>query len=330
MKRAASAVLDSFDVNAVIPTLVLGFFTLMGLLLPTQLAGMQWPILLFSMLCLGFPHGACDVLALRNATSNSGSGATAALITRFCWLYLALGVATFAIWLLSPVLGLISFLALTVWHWGEGDTWNVFPQGQVRSVAAIGRGLVVLSAPLVLQFEASRDVLHGFTALGNQKNALDGLWGSAPLFLGLGLVLQFAGGALQWRGTQKPEQRSLVWWIVGETALILGFWSAVPPLVGVAVYLCGVHALRHLLRLEAARSRFAPPYRSLLVALGQWHGGALGATIGALVLLAPLLLFWPQLFRGAPDVSVGYFLLIAALTTPHAATVGFLVGRRQL
>jgi len=310
------------DLALVLPALVLGIFALMGALFPQGLAAVQWPILTLSALCLGFPHGACDVLAFKRA----GMGGK---LAPFCAFYLALAGATFSLWVMSPGLGLLAFLALTVWHWGEGDAWTVFGSGRAKIAASVGRGLLILSAPLVLQPRASIAALSGFTALGSPTVSLDALGKAAPAFLMLGAALQSGAALWEWRRENPSSRNNLLWWASGETLLLLAFWAVVPPLVGVAIYLCGVHALRHLFRLE--RGEVGSGSRGFSFArLAIWHRGALGATLGGLLLLLPMLWLWPHLFRGEANVSVGYFVLIAALTTPHAATVGFLTGRRQL
>jgi len=312
---------ETRDSALVWPALVLGFFALVGALFPRGLLAMEWPILTFSALCLGFPHGACDIVAFKRAE-------TSGKLAPFCAFYLALAGATFSLWVVSPGLGLVAFLALTVWHWGEGDAWTVFGSGRAKTLASIGRGLLILSAPLVLQPRAASAALAGFVALGSPAVSLDALCKVAPAFLMLGLALQ--SGAAWWKGRgRNPSSRgNLAWWASGETLLILAFWAVVPPLAGVAIYLCGVHALRHLFRLE--RGNVGSSSRGFSLArLANWHRGAWGATLGGLLLLPPMLWLWPHLFRGGANVSVGYFVLIAALTTPHAATVGFLTGHRQ-
>jgi len=312
----------TWDLALALPALVLGIFTLMGAMFPHALAAMQWPILTFSALCLGVPHGACDVLAFKRA----GMGGK---LTPFCAFYLALASATFSLWVMSPGLGLLAFLALTVWHWGEGDAWVVFGGGRAKTLASIGRGLMILSAPLVLQPHAASAALAGFVALGSPAVSLDALCQVAPAFLMMGVALQTGAVWWQWRRENPSARGHLFWWASGETLLLLAFWAVVPPLVGVAIYLCGVHALRHLIRLEGGSVGSLSRGFSL-ARLTNWHRGALGATVGGLLLLLPMLWLWPHLFRGGVNVSVGYFVLIAALTTPHAATVGFLTGRRQL
>lgn len=296
----------------IVPWSILIAATLFSLLFPQVAPRLALPALGVSALLFGMPHGACDVAAWRGARRWNA---------RIGLFYGLAALATFGLWRLSAPLGLCAFLALTLWHWGEGDAWFAFSRPRARVWAALGRGAILMAAPLAFQSRASLEVLQPLWSLGKEAQ-------SAPLFLSsLAPIVVGAGGLATLWALHLESRNSALWMI--ETLLILAFWACVPPLLGVALYLSGVHAARHLMRLETRGGR-EKTTRSWLQIAARWHREGAFASLLALLILPVALKFWPHLAASAGGWGAAYLVLIAALTTPHALTVAWLARHQQL
>jgi len=77
-----------------------------------------WLPFALSVVLLGLPHGAVDHLAaLRLARQRLRAGPLLAVLTA----YLAVGLAYYAVWVAAPLAAFALFIALTWFHWGQGD-----------------------------------------------------------------------------------------------------------------------------------------------------------------------------------------------------------------
>lgn len=286
-------------------------------------------LLLLSGLCFGMPHGAGDWLLMRARSRNT------AQLARLTLLYLLLALAVAALWWVSAAAALWFFLALTAWHWGSGDAhWLSERASSKRPDApwllfAIGRGALVMAAPLAFHARQSAAVLTEFSQLTTRGGApfpVARALSIAPYALGFALTLS----ALAWflrRQTDVNERASDGALIVGETALLLLLFCATPPLFAVTVYFAGVHAWRHILRIEALQN--APLDGALPIARAVVRFHLQVAPVTALVLLglAPLIWLWPRILTDALALGTTYLILISALTLPHALAIIWLDWR---
>lgn len=310
-----------------------------GLSLPFAVAEKAGMLLLaVSLLFCGLPHGAGDLWALRLAAPRALWSAR-----RRGWLmaaYLAASSITLLLWWCEPMLSLAVFLVLTAWHFGSADALLLtggVARGGVWWVQAVGRGALVVCAPLAFhQYESAR-LLEPFAL--QDANAQAELirflleWGPAFAAAAIGLqVLAAAPGILARPAGHVTGDRWRAVAALGETCLIaLLFWSA-PPLLAFACYWIGVHAWRHVLRIEAlqwgaAPGTAAPPVWRLVL---DYHERTLGMTLLAVAGLAVVFLIWPPLATGANGWITAYFLLLSALTVPHALVIAYLDRRTRL
>ena len=288
------------------------------------------PLLIAGGLAFGMPHGAGDWLLMR-ARSRSQ-----AQLARWTLLYLALAVAVGALWFWSAPWALGFFLALTAWHWGSGDAhWLDDAQRDGRRGArpdapwllfAVGRGLLVMAAPLALRAPQSAQFLRAIAQLTARNGAplpIEGALQVAPLALQLALFCS----ALAWLWLELRARdcaldcgrarraRALVG--AESAGLLLLFWAA-PPLFAVALYFAAVHAWRHILRVQQLRAVPLCGARQIARGVARFHWSVAPITALALAGMAPLLWLWPQIAGNARALSAAYLVLISALTLPHA------------
>ena len=287
--------------------------------------------MLASGVLLGMPHGACDLWALRhlrNSRGLAGRHLGRLELARVVGIYLALAFATLGVWAWNSSAALAGFIAVTVWHFGNGDAWIWADKPGARATLGIGRGLLVMCAPLALQPAPTRELLGRFAALSGDIQSISWLWTIAPILLAGGVLLQLGGQIRQ--GRSARAKWSLLWI---ESALLLALFALTPPLLAVSCYFMGVHALRHLLRLEAhSAPDAAANVRLPLLWRAAWkhHRHSLFLSLATFVGAVPIALLWPQLNRDAVQLSVGYLVLVSAVTTPHAALIFWLERRGRV
>jgi Brp/Blh family beta-carotene 15,15'-monooxygenase len=289
--------------------------------------------LVASVVVLGLPHGAADIVALPRAVAGRVTARWAGVVVA---LYLALGVAYAALWFLAPVPAAVGFVMLTWLHWGQGDLYPLVAvfdadhlEARARQALTVAvRGGLPMLVPLLAFPERYRTVLAAFVApFGGALPA----WPFDPA-IRAALAVGFAGltfVTLAW-GFAAASNRDA--WAVdaGETGLLWTFFLTVPPVLAVGVYFCLWHSLRHVVRVLALedRSLAALAGGRLRPGLTRFAVEAALPTAGALALAAGLWLLAPSpepTLRGAVAV---YLVVVAVLTLPHVVVVSWL-DRRQ-
>ncbi|QWS33163.1 Brp/Blh family beta-carotene 15,15'-dioxygenase [Curtobacterium aetherium] len=269
-----------------------------------------------SVLVFGLPHGALDHLVparLRPGTS------TARSIAVVVALYLVVGSATAALWTAASLLGFTVFIAITWFHWGQGDLFvdRLLVDGATgRAGAALtvaARGALPMLVPFVAQPAAAMTVVTGTaSALASAPVRAPALPDGVRIATGAVVVVLVVLHLAAVRRSGRPPWRQVV-----EDGVLVLFFTVVPPVLAVGLYFTLWHAVRHILRLELTdRTAAVQLHRGYLLApflrfVRQAWPITLIA-VGMLVVLAVLL-------RRA-DLGV-YLVLIAALTTPHTVVV---------
>jgi len=174
-------------------------------------------------------------------------------------LYLSLGSFYLALWFAAPVAAFVLFIALTWFHWGQGDLYALvaFVSGEAgyptdrtrRAWTLLVRGGLPMLVPLLAFPEAYHAVAEITVGLFVPGDA-DGLsWAFGPSFrllVGAAFAL-FALGVLGSNYASAKKRGALGVWRVdaAETALLALYFSLVPPMLAVGLYFCLWHAPRH-------------------------------------------------------------------------------------
>ncbi|WP_436928683.1 Brp/Blh family beta-carotene 15,15'-dioxygenase [Halosimplex halobium] len=285
--------------------------------------------LVASIVAFGLPHGAVDWAALPRA-------ATGRLTPR--WLavvgvvYLVAGGAYAVAWFLAPLAAAVAFLALTWFHWGQGE---LHPLREVldadhldarwrRALTLAVRGALPMGVPLVAFPDRYRAVLGSFVApFGGSVPAwpftTDARFALGTALAALTLVTLAAG--YRAAADRRP-------WAVdaGETGLLWAYFLVVPPVFAVGLYFCCWHAPRHVARVLALDDRAVDALERgrLAPALGRFAREAALPTLVALVGCGAL--WWAA---PAPEPTLAgatgvYLVAIAVLTLPHVVVVTWL------
>ena len=267
------------------------------------------PAVLVAGLLLGLPHGAVDHLV-----PGFRLGWRLRVLAGFAAGYAALAAAGWLAFRAAPGAALLAFVAVSVWHFGSGETaFADLRAGRPvrrRVPAAVVVGALVLLVPLVRGAEATAAVVAAVVP------GSDGRLPSGLAAVVLGVVLP-ATAVLA--GTLLGARR---WLDAAELGVLTALVLVVPPLAAFGVWFGCWHAVRHVARVGAED----PGNRADLVAgrLGRpLRRFAVQAALPTAAVLVVLALLWSTAggWRAfvAADVPV-----LAALTLPHVLVVGWL------
>ena len=274
---------------------------------------------LVSIVVFGLPHGAVDHLVparLRDERPDLRS------VGRVVVAYTVLVVAYAAVWFVLPAFGFAFFIALTLYHWGQGDLHAslAFLRTNVdsrvgRAATLLARGSLPMLAPLVFfpgEYEEVADVVIG---VFDPRGASSVAFAFEPPFGVAVLAFLFAACAATVYFSRSAFE-------AGELLLLGVYFATVPPVLAIGFYFCFWHSTRHIARLVAL-----DPVASEHVESGEATGAfvrfvrdATPLTVGALVVFGGL---W---YAASPPLTLEgffavYLVLLAALTLPHAGVV---------
>ena len=259
----------------------------------------QAAVLLAGVTLVGMPHGAFDhLVAARVLRPRLGTGWWAPFLAG----YVALAGLVWIGWIFVPALTLVAFLALSVLHFGLGDT-----EGDRAGIAGvIARGAMPILLPAVSHPAA---VAPMFAALASSDTAT--LLPDAPRSPLADRAMGLAGRCL---GREPPPHGS--GW---KAAATCAAFALLPPLLAFALYFCVCHSLRHLLRLGAMLNpddgRAA--WFGVLRTGGTCRAPLRGPASAALAT------------QGMETTMVPLFRILAALTLPHMAVTLWLENRAE-
>ena len=252
------------------------------------------------ILLLGVPHGALDVVFMRQLT-NVRSAAGWSL---FAVGYLSAAASVVVLWWLAPGLFLAAFLLISVFHF-SGD-----PEGDAAAWFRMLYGGAVIFCPLALH---AAEVSQLFASLAGEPAAESIVaalqWAAWP-WVGAIAVATIADA-------ERQPVRSVE--LVSVTALL----TFAPPLIGFTIFFCGMHSARHVLRTR-----------------DYSHAGTIGhllriAAWPMLATVAGVAIAWWLSDAKPLDMRLAQLLFVglAALTVPHMLVVervrltGWAMGR---
>ena len=185
-----------------------------------------------AVVLLGLPHGAYDAWLIHERAA--GSRRRLAILAA----YLAGVVGVFLVWPRIPDLALALFLLTSIVHFGRGDR-RVAPFGLPSWVEVPVRGGWVVLAPLGAGGEELEFVFEALT--GDASTT----WLMVLAELRLPLLALWIATVLV--ATVRCPRMPVI--LEGVALGVLALVA--PPLMAFAVYFCGWHSTRHLLRLRA-------------------------------------------------------------------------------
>ena len=251
---------------------------------------------LAAIVMIGLPHGAFDgavALAL-------GYGKSLKSMLGFILGYIAISASVVAFWMVFPDVALILFLTISILHFGIGDAQSGDWLTRTTQILAHG-GLVVVGISILHRAEVEPMFVH---LIGSKTVLLWQFLDIASFCLLVVLIAYFIQAFMQ------SEVRIRFAELAG---LGLAYYL-LPPLVGFALYFCGVHSFRHLRYTWVKLRKQKYGVRTLVLL-------ALCFTLVSWILGA--LVFWQMPSSEPLDGAILQIIFIglAALTVPHMLLV---------
>lgn len=314
----------------------------------------QWLPWLLSLFIFGLAHGGIDYQA---PTMLRGIGMQGRNLVLFIALYLSLMMVVLMIWRWNPDAGLILFLLMSAYHFGQGDLYwsSAFGlQNALRAGTKIAERRTLYfpfillitrgSLPAILPFLFFPNQLAEITRLLSvqlggfkmhdsvEATALrQGLMMGLLLFVcgQIILSLRLAYARHQVRDVATVRAAMIE---IAETVLLLLLFTSAPPILAIGTYFLVWHSPRHVVRLMLMTKSMQG-----LISQGQlgqalilFHRRALPLTAAASGLL---LFIWAIIsrFQLSPAVTItSAFLFVSAITLPHFVLVLWMDARQSL
>jgi len=253
------------------------------------------------ILLLGVPHGALDIVFVRQLAHLR----SAAAWSFFTMAYGAAAASVVAVWWLAPSIFLALFLLISAFHF-SGD-----PEGQTSVAFRLLYGGAVIVCPLALH---AAEVSQLFAALAGAPAARRTVaalqWAAWPWVVAVGIAAIL--------GARRDAMRSI------ELVSVAALLSFTPPLIGFTLFFCAMHGARHVLRTRDYSNAGTLQH---LVRIAAWP--MLATVVGV------AMVWW--LSEGKPlDTRLAQLLFVglAALTVPHMLVVervrltGWVIGSK--
>lgn len=253
-------------------------------------------VALLAIAFVGMPHGAMDgAMAMHFGWMNNISDALKFLLS-----YISISILIVLIWQVIPVLSLILFLAISIWHFGRGDTLEDSSFAKM-AVESISRGGLVIAG--ISQFHKSEsNKIFEFLVEADTTYVwyfLDAAAIVTALSIVLSIVIIY-------------ELRRLMI-LFSELVLLSIIFFFAPPLLGFAIYFCLFHSLRHVKNmlpiLKDTLSGFQISKLTIYLSIATWIIG-----IFAILQMSSTSNFEPVIIKIV-------FIGLAALTVPHMILV---------
>jgi Brp/Blh family beta-carotene 15,15'-monooxygenase len=271
-----------------------------SLWLPPLDAQTQLAMLAPLILLLGVPHGALDIVFVRQLTSVR----SAAGWGLFTIAYVTAAASVVVLWWLAPGFFLAAFLLVSMLHF-SGD-----PEGETPALFRTLYGGAVIFCPIALHAAEVSELFASLAGVPAAQAIVSALqWAAWPWVAAIGLAAI--------AGAMREPARSVE--LVSITALL----TFAPPLIGFTIFFCGMHSARHVLRTRDYSSAGTLRHLSRIAA------GPMLVTVAGVAIA-----WW--LSGGKPlDVRLAQLLFVglAALTVPHMIVVervrftGWMMGR---
>tara|TARA_R110001592_G_scaffold108031_2_gene302209 strand:+ start:1239 stop:2204 length:966 start_codon:yes stop_codon:yes gene_type:complete len=275
-----------------------------GLALPVLTIEQQFWIVLIPIGIFGLSHGGADPMILKTLTTTS-----VGLIAVVCAYVLASLMFITLIWA-QPIVALLAFLSLSVWHFGYTDEAFLSPT-KTPLLRWLSGSMPVLG-PMLGHPQQTAELFAWLIKLDAAQVVGILVW-LAPV---LAVLWILAFGCLLFSNTKRPDLRVLAELLLVGAALI-----ALPPLLSFALYFCVIHSVRHFLsiaehRLLAHRKR---PSMTLFPARKILPATLIAIAMAGLAWIA-IVFLEPASNMLIEGVRVMFWAL-AALTLPHTIIV---------
>lgn len=273
---------------------------------PDTAASSELWVLAVSIAWVGIPHGALDHLI---AADVYRQGNTLRDHLLFYGWYLLLMFIVAALWIFAPLAGFLLFMAISVYHFGQGDVEAFFPGMDYARMAAasVSRGMLIIGLILSAHPEQSIPIIEA--ALGGETSFTIWLTVNAGLITAV-MIGQFALVQLIFAWMEREDHRSAARFLI-DSVLVTFLFLIAPPLLAFAIYFAMWHSIGHIGEIRGYFESQGSP-----LTVSGFFLRALPFTLVSFAGLA-ILVWLTSSFSLQNQVVSLTFILISVLTLPH-------------
>jgi len=294
------------NINIYVPTVMVTLaFGVVGMCWPEVLQKIQYPLLGVLVLLIGLPHGATDFLLFRRL---HGPVLDRKKVFKFFFFYLVAVLGYLAIWLLLPVVAMVTFLVISAYHFGQSN-WQALPVSAItRPVLNVAFGAFTIGGAVLWHWDEGQSIVRQM--IGDLPVWSDSTMANIQWFILLFNVAILFGIRL----ASQIEPSLLLRELVKLCVLSFMFYFT-PLLVGFTLYFTLWHSLSSLLDQVSFFRHQWPSFT-----LKSYYYQAAPYTLLAIFGLLGLIFGQSYMFPGASFLSL-FLILIACMTLPHIILV---------
>lgn len=272
--------------------------------LPPLSLEQQFWLILVPVAVFGLSHGGADPFILKRLVSTRPRALLFAMSV-----YFVSSLAFVCLIWFSPVVALLLFLTLSIWHFGFTDM--AYLSSSHNSLLIVLSGSLPVLGPVLGHPEQTSE-LFAWLISYETETVLAIVTVAGPVFTALWLL---GFGRLIFRHYYQLGARVLIELVLVAAALVL-----LPPLLAFTFYFCIVHSVRHFLSIAEHRLGENEMTKILSFLAQQSAPATLAAIAVALFAWGALVLWSPDSGLLVEAVRVMFWGL-AALTVPHGFVV---------
>lgn len=283
---------------------VLGFtliFAVAGMIAPTYVADIQYPLFVILVLIIGLPHGATDYLLYHRL---NGKKLRKSQKIRFFIFYLSCVLGFIVLWTQFPVLSFCTFILISAYHFGQSNWESVDIAKPLLFILYSIWGAFTIGGAVLWHWDESSLIITQL--IGFEPEISKSLANSIQLWL---ITLNgFLIFLLKW--THRISHDRFANEFLKLSILSVVFYST-PMLVGFTLYFALWHSLSSLLNQVAFYRQLWPSF-SITDYYRQAAPYTLLAVFGLLLMIIAYRFY-------LPDVSYisTFMIFIASMTLPH-------------
>lgn len=290
------------------------FFTLFALLFP-ELSEILAPwIVVISVFLIGIPHGAIDHVV---SSELFGTGRSLMGHLKFYGSYLIIMLIIGLVWIFTPVIGMIIFLLISIYHFGQADMEDFLISSKIQPIWYIIRGLFLIG----LIVFSSPDITYPIISAAMDISLEQFETFMPPQNISL-IVILLIYTAFTLISFYKNDITNIKIFTLESTVLTLLFMIS-GPLIGFALYFSVWHSSGHIVELQQF---FKSKDRTLTIF--QFYKLAAPFTVVSILGLI-FLLYIQNVFQVEEQFLTLMFILISVLTLPHMLIVDRMYSEKK-
>ncbi len=268
-------------------------------------------IVLASVVLVGIPHGAIDHIMAEKIYGLDASWRGRAL---FYGMYFGLMILVGGLWLIQPVLGLLFFFAISIYHFGQADMEDFLTHESSGFTWYITRGLFIIGLIVFSDTTVSYPIMA--KAVNTDAAAISHLLPDAGVMLSFVTVIYGSVFFYAWLTNRLQNGMRFL----ADSLLLTALFLFTGPMIGFAVYFALWHSAGHVFEMQRYLGEQNEP-----MSLLQFYKSAAPFTLISLAGLA-LLAAVNHAFGMEEQFIALMFILISVLTLPHMVIVDKMYG----